>query len=57
MPCSHFRSMFENSKDEWLAGLDVEYTTVLQSEKNLKEAKKKKKQAVIQVCAHDLCLV
>src|SRR4051812_15881133 len=48
--------MFENSKDEWLAGLDVEYTTVLQSEKTLKEAEKKKP-AVIQVCVHDLCLV
>ena len=38
------------------AGLDVEYTTVLGSEKKLKEAEKKKP-AVIQVCVHDLCLV
>ena len=42
--------------DEWVAGLDVEYTTVLGSEKNLKEVEKKKP-AVIQVCLHDLCLV
>ena len=34
--------MFENSNDEWVAGLDVEYTTVLESEKILKEAEKKK---------------
>ena len=34
--------MFENSDDEWVAGLDVEYTTVLGSEKKLKEAEKKK---------------
>ena len=39
---SRFRRMFENSHDEWVAGLDVEYTTVLGSEKNLKEAEKKK---------------
>ena len=26
---SRFRSMFENSDDECVAGLDVEYTTVL----------------------------
>ena len=45
--------MFENSNDEWVAGLDVEYTTVLGSEKNLKEAVKKKP-VVIQVCVHDL---
>ena len=48
--------MFENSNDEWVVGLDVEYTTVLGSEKNLKEAEKKKP-VVIQVCVHDLCLV
>ena len=36
---ARFRRMFEKSKgDEWVAGLDVEYTTVLESEKNLKEA-------------------
>ena len=39
---SRFRSMFKNSKDEWVAGLDVEYTTVPQREKILKEAEKKK---------------
>ena len=48
--------MFENSNDEWVTGLDVEYTTVLGSEKKLKEAKKKKP-AVIQVCVHNVCLV
>ena len=26
---SRFRCMFENSDDEWVARLDVEYTTVL----------------------------
>ena len=25
---AHFKRMFENSNDEWVAGLDVEYTTV-----------------------------
>ena len=25
---SRFRRMFEDSDDEWVAGLDVEYTTV-----------------------------
>ena len=49
--------MFEDSDDEWVAGLDVEYTTVLGSEKKLKEAEKKKKPTMIQVCVHDLCLV
>ena len=53
---ARFKRMFENSNDEWVAGLDVEYTTVLGSEKKLKEAEKKKP-AVIQVCVHDLCLV
>ena len=33
--------MFENLNDEWVVGLDVEYTIVLGSEKNLKEAEKK----------------
>ena len=37
-----FRLMFENSNDEWVAGLDVEYTIILGSEKNLKEEEKKK---------------
>ena len=35
---ARFKHMFENSNDEWVGGLDVEYTTVLESEKNLKEA-------------------
>ena len=48
--------MFENSNDEWFAGLDVEYTTTLDKEKNLKE-EVKMNPAVIQVCMHDLCLV
>ena len=26
---SRFRCMFENSHDEWVAGLDVEYTIVV----------------------------
>ena len=38
---SRFRRMFEDSHDEWVARLDVEYTTF----------------AVIQICVHDLCLV
>ena len=46
----------KNSNDEWVAGLDVEYTTVLGSEKKLKEVENKKP-AMIQVCMHDLFLV
>ena len=38
---AHFLRMFNSSKDEWVAGLDVEYTTVLEREKILKEAEKK----------------
>ena len=53
---ARFLRMFNSSKDEWVAGLDVEYTTVLESEKILKEAEKKKP-AVIQVCVHNVCLV
>ena len=53
---ARFKCMFENSNDERVTGLDVEYTAVLGSEKKLKEAEKKKP-AVIQVCVHDLCLV
>ena len=53
---SRFRRMFENSDDEWVAGLDIEYTTVLGREKDLKD-EERKKPAVIQVCVHDLCLV
>ena len=47
---ARFLRMFNSSTDEWVARLDVEYTTVLQREKILKEAEKKKP-AVIQVCA------
>ena len=53
---ARFKRMFENSNDEWVAGLDVEYTTVLGREKDLKD-EERKKPAVIQVCMHDLCLV
>ena len=53
---SRFRRMFEDSDDEWVARLDVEYTTVLGQEKDLKY-EERKKPAVIQVCVHDLCLV
>ena len=45
---ARFRRMFENSNDEWVAGLDVEYTTTLDKEKNLKE-EEKMMPAVIQV--------
>ena len=51
-----FLRMFNSSTDECVAGLDVEYTTLLQREKKLKEAEKKKP-AVIQVCVHNVCLV
>ena len=37
-----FRRVFENSNDQWVAGLYVEYTTVLGKEKNLKEEERKK---------------
>ena len=53
---ARFVCMFNSSKDEWVAGLDVEYTTVLEREKILKEAERKKP-AVIQVCVHNVCLV
>ena len=53
---SRFRRMFEDSDDEWVVGLDVEYTTVLGREKDLKD-EERKKPAMIQVCVHDLCLV
>ena len=39
---SRFRRMFEDSDDEWVAGLDVEYTTVLGREKDLKDGERKK---------------
>ena len=48
--------MFNSSTDEWVAGLDFEYTKVLQRAKILKEAEKKKP-AVIQVCVHNVFLV
>ena len=48
--------MFENSDDEWVAGLDVEYTTVLGREKDLKD-EERKKPTVIQVCVQNICLV
>ena len=41
--------MFQSSKDEWVAGLDVEYTTVLGREKDLKD-EERKKPSMIQVC-------
>ena len=53
---SRFRRIFENSDDEWVAGRDVEYTTVLGREKDLKD-EGRKKPAVIQVCVHNVCLV
>ena len=53
---SRFRRMFENSDDQWVAGLDVEYTIVLGREKDLKD-EERKKPAVIQVCVHNVCLV
>ena len=39
---SRFRRMFEDSDGEWVAGLDVEYTTVLGREKDLKDEERKK---------------
>ena len=39
---ARFLRMFNSSKDEWVAGLDVEYTTVLGQEKDLKDEEKKK---------------
>ena len=53
---SRFRRMFENSHDEWVTGLDVEYTTILGREKDLKD-EDRKKPAMIQVCVHNVCLV
>ena len=55
MACSFLR-MFNSSTDKWVAGLDVEYTTVLEREKNLKEVERKKP-AVIQVFIHNVFLV
>ena len=53
---ARFRGMFENSDDEWVAGLDVEYTIVLGREKDLKD-EVRKNPAMIQVCVHNVCLV
>ena len=53
---ARFLCMFNSSTDEWVAGLDVEYTIVLGREKDLTD-EERKKPAVIQVCVHDLCLV
>ena len=53
---SRFRRMFEDSDDEWVAGLDVEYTIVMVREKDLKD-EERKKPAMIQVCVHNVCLV
>ena len=53
---ARFRRMFENSKAKWVAGLNSEYTTIRDKEKNLKE-EEKKKPVMIQVCVHNLCLV
>ena len=39
---ARFRCMFKNSNDEWVVGLDVEYTTVLGREKDLKDEERKK---------------
>ena len=39
---ARFSHMFENTNDEWVAGLDVEYTTVLGREKDLKDEERKK---------------
>ena len=39
---SRFRRMFKDSDHEWVAGLDVEYTTVLGREKDLKDKERKK---------------
>ena len=53
---SHFLRMFNSSTDEWVVGLDVEYTTVLGREKDLKD-EERKKPAVIHVCVHNVFLV
>ena len=53
---ARFLRMSNSPTNEWVARLDVEYTPVLQREKILKEAEKKKP-AMIQVCVHNVCLV
>ena len=54
---ARFKRMFGNSNDEWVAGLDVEHTTVLGSEKNLKEAEKKKPAVIHLSCLNNNCHV
>ena len=49
-----FQRMFNSSTDEWVAGLDVEYTTFLGREKDLKD-EERKKPTMIQVCVHNVC--
>ena len=39
---ARFLHMFKSSKDEWVTGLDVEYTTFPEREKLLKVAEMKK---------------
>ena len=38
---ARFLRMFNSSMDEWVPGIDVEYTTELQRQKIIKEADKK----------------
>ena len=51
-----FLRMYNSTTDEWGAGLDVEYTTVLGREKDLKD-QERYKPAMIQACVHNVCLV
>ena len=53
---ARFLHMFNSSMNEWVAGLDVEYTTVLGREKDLKD-EERKKPTVIQVCVHNVCFI
>ena len=53
---ARFLHMFNSSTDEWVTGLDVEYTTVLGREKDVKD-EERKKPAAIQVCINNVCLV
>ena len=46
--------MFENSDDEWVAGLDVEYTTVLAREKDLKDEERKKPAVIYHIYHADV---
>ena len=39
---ARFLCMFNSSTDEWVVGLDVEYTIVLGREKDLKDEERKK---------------